>query len=159
MDLAYVKDAGSKGRGVYARLPIKAGEFVLEFVGNVKPLKDATVMSLQIDDDSAIESTGDVDDYLNHSCDPNCKVEIGVDFASYDHYVFLSAIRDIAADEELTFNYNSTEFDMVAQGCSFRCQCSSPYCLGEVRGFRHLDAEQRLGVRDLLVPYLHKQLQ
>lgn len=158
MDLVYIKDAGSKGRGLYARLPFKAGEFVLEFVGDIKPLGYASVMSLQIDDDLAIESTVDIDN-LNHSCDPNCKVEIGVDFSSYDHYVYLSALRDIAADEELTFNYNSTEYDMVTQGCNFCCQCGTLYCLGEVHGFRHLDAEQKLGVRELLVPYLYKQLQ
>lgn len=157
MDLVYVQNAGSKGRGVYAKMPIRAGEFALEFAGVIKPLKDASVMSLQVDDDLAIESTGDIDDYLNHSCNPNCKVEI--DRTDDSVFIYLSALRDIASDEELTFNYNSTEADMVAQGCSFRCQCGEPYCMGEIRGFRHLDAGQKLGVRELLVPYLHKQLQ
>lgn len=127
---AYLKDAGSKGRGLYATRDLKCGDFVLDFIGTTIPLKQATVLSLQIDDDLALESTAQIDDFLNHSCCPNCKVVV------VDSKVYLVAVRDIKKDEELSFDYNTTEFDMVEQGCSFLCDCGSDGCLGEVKGLR-----------------------
>lgn len=68
--------------------------------------------------------------YLNHSCAPNASL----------HGRDLRALRPIAEDEEITFDYLTTEFDMATP---FRCGCSAQQCQGEIRGFRHLSPEQR----------------
>lgn len=68
--------------------------------------------------------------YLNHSCAPNAALEGRV----------LRASRPIAKLEEITFDYLTTEFDMATP---FACGCKNSACVGEVRGFRHLTAEQK----------------
>jgi hypothetical protein len=79
--------------------------------------------------------------YLNHHCEPNAVIR---DFA-------LLAIRDIAPGEGVTFDYNTTEWDLADP---FACHCGSPACVGVVRGARHLTAAQR----ERLEPYLSAYL-
>ncbi|WP_373059709.1 SET domain-containing protein-lysine N-methyltransferase [Gemmatimonas sp.] len=107
--------------------------------------------SVQIDTDRHIEidTTLDVleqiDEYpwrfLNHSCEPNTIIR-GRDVV---------ALRLIGHGDELTFNYNTTEFDMAEP---FACHCGSLFCLGTVRGFRHLSPKDRDRLRPLLAPHL-----
>ena len=67
---------------------------------------------------------------LNHSCDPNIRLDTS--------RMLVVAERDIAAGEELTYFYPSTEWEMAEP---FACRCGSPACLGVVRGARHLPAD------------------
>src|SRR5258708_38301695 len=53
--------------------------------------------------------------YLNHSCDPNCEVD------EIKDRVWIFAIRDIAAGEELLWDYNLYDDDDPAP-----CHCGSP---------------------------------
>ena len=48
------------------------------------------------------------------------------------------ALRDIAAGEELTCFYPSTEWDMVRP---FVCGCGAPQCVRFVAGARYLSAD------------------
>ena len=68
--------------------------------------------------------------YLNHSCAPNAWLR-GRE---------LIALRDIHAREDVTFDYNTTEWDMAEP---FACHCGNARCLGLVRGFAHLSTAQR----------------
>ena len=72
---------------------------------------------------------------LNHACDPNVRLDTDA--------LVVVAERDIAAGEELTYFYPSTEWEMAEP---FACRCGGPACLGVVRGARHLSAEA-LGCR------------
>lgn len=65
--------------------------------------------------------------FMNHSCEPNVVVD-----TESRRFV---ARRSIKSGEELTFNYNTTEWDMAEP---FDCNCSSVSCVGTVRGFRYL---------------------
>lgn len=152
MNKFYVKDAGPKGNGLYALCDINEGELIFNFIGNFVPLGNGSALSLQVDDSTALESTEFFDDNLNHSCDPNCKV------AMEGKNVFLSALRNIKTDEELSFNYNTTEYNMFVQGSHFQCSCGSEKCLGEIKGFVFLTDEQRQSIKNILLPYLAKKL-
>ncbi len=44
--------------------------------------------------------------FLNHCCDPNCETE-----QDENGRIFISTIRDIAAGEELTYEYNLHDSD------------------------------------------------
>lgn len=58
--------------------------------------------------------------FLNHSCSPNCDAEL------IEGRIWIVARRDIAAGEELTFNYS---YDLT----DFRehpCRCGSSACAG-----------------------------
>ena len=61
--------------------------------------------------------------FLNHSCEPNAKFENRN----------LVAIREIKASEQITFDYNTTEYDLATP---FECHCKSDGCCGLVRGNR-----------------------
>jgi hypothetical protein len=127
----------SAGSGVWCDEPVAAGRIVLEFDGAVRPVPAR--FSVQVgahehihpDDDAVLaqDLTRFRWRFLNHSCAPTCRVEGRR----------LVALRDLAAGEELTFDYNATEWSMAEP---FACACGA--CGGSVvRGFAHLDAVAR----------------
>jgi hypothetical protein len=83
--------------------------------------------------------------YLNHSCSPN----------AYLRGVEIVALREIAPGEQVTFNYNTTEYDMSSP---FQCHCGAAGCQGSIAGFSRLDESAREGLRPLLSEYLRKLL-
>jgi len=83
--------------------------------------------------------------FLNHSCDPNAAVRERQ----------LIAVRPIHPGEDLTFNYNTTEYDMASP---FACHCGSLFCAGQIRGFKYLDRQERERLRPLLNPHLVRLL-
>jgi hypothetical protein len=60
-------------------------------------------------------------DYFNHSCDPN---------SGFKGQIFLVALRDIKAGEEITFDYGMTVSESVGSDMVFTmdCMCGSPHC-------------------------------
>ena len=78
---------------------------------------------------------------MNHSCDPNVFLR-GLDVV---------ALRDLRSGEEVTFDYHTTEYDLVEP---FTCQCGARLCQGVIRGFRYLDAIARQRLGPYLAPYL-----
>ena len=82
--------------------------------------------------------------YLNHSCNPNTQV-IGRT---------LVALAAIAPGDELTFDYNCTEYEMATP---FECRCG--WCAGAtIRGFKHLGVAERERRRGSAAPYLWQLL-
>jgi hypothetical protein len=57
---------------------------------------------------------------LNHSCAPNCEAEFG------EGRIWITARRDIAAGEEITFNYGYT----LDEYREHPCRCGAPGCVG-----------------------------
>ena len=66
--------------------------------------------------------------YLNHSCEPN-------GYMNTAEFTF-RALRDIAAGEEITFNYLTTESQMAVP---FTCICGSANCFGLIQGRNFLN--------------------
>ncbi len=79
--------------------------------------------------------------FMNHSCEPNAVIR-GRE---------VLARRDIEVWEDITFNYNTTEYDMAEP---FECRCGSPICLGRIQGFRHLSEADRQRLEPVLAPHL-----
>lgn len=110
-----------------------------------------TRYSVQIGPDTHIDLSPDYDLYeildryywrfMNHHCEPNTRIR--------DRDVI--ALRDIDVWEEITFNYNTTEYAMAEP---FRCRCGSPRCHGLIAGFSALSAEERAPLQPLLACYL-----
>ena len=70
--------------------------------------------------------------YMNHSCNSNVEItKNGSD---------LIARRNIKAGEMITFNYNTTEYEIFRP---FECLCKEDCCMGEIRGFKHLDQSEQ----------------
>ena len=83
--------------------------------------------------------------FMNHSCEPNTHVRGQEVIASHA----------IEPWEDVTFNYNTTEFDLAEP---FDCHCGSPGCFGTIRGFKHLTADERERMQPMLAPYLSRLL-
>jgi hypothetical protein len=64
---------------------------------------------------------------MNHSCEPSTILDTT--------RMLVFAARDLAADDELTFFYPSTEWEMSSP---FICMCGSPSCIHVVAGARFL---------------------
>lgn len=137
-------------RLVAARLFVP-GEVILTIDGVVVPAPSRH--SIQVGIDAHVEAPSGTDvftaldrhewRFLNHSCRPNAAVR-GREVV---------ALCEIRAWEEVTFDYNTTELDMDDP---FRCRCGAPDCVGEVRGWAHLDPEQRARIAAGAAPYLRE---
>jgi uncharacterized protein len=119
------------GCGIFARENIKKGERLAIFGGKVMLIDDMYALpavmqsyTMQIEERFVLGPSGTVPedtDFFNHSCDPN---------SGFSGQIFLVAMRDIAAGEEITFDYcmtvsESSGSDMVF---SMTCACNSPRC-------------------------------
>jgi hypothetical protein len=73
--------------------------------------------------------------YFNHSCQGNCEAVID------KRRVFLETIRDVAAGEELTYDYEMeySGEDLETARREYPCRCGSPNCRGTL-----LDVPERL---------------
>ncbi len=128
---------------------VGAGERLFYMEGSETPTP--TRFSVQIGPGLHIdqEEARNVDDrvaryfwrYMNHHCEPS------TDITERD----VVARRNIAAGEDVTFDYNTTEYDLAEP---FACHCGSPRCVGTVRGARHLTEEQRARLGRSLPDYL-----
>jgi uncharacterized protein len=122
------------GRGLFAKQAIKAGEVVVVKGGYIltRAQRDRIggelgPSEIQITEDLFIGPTSEGEReggmmHLNHSCEPNLGLQGQVVYV---------ALRDIAADEELTADYamNDDEpYDMT-------CRCGAPGCRGTITGF------------------------
>lgn len=65
--------------------------------------------------------------FFNHSCDPSTFLNL--------EDLTVRALRDLEPGEEVTFNYNTTEYDMADP---FKCHCNAGNCVGYIRGFKYL---------------------
>jgi hypothetical protein len=88
-----------------------------------------TYQTVQVGPHSHIEELG-ILAYLNHSCQPNVIVDT-TELAVY-------AARNIQPDEELTFFYPSTEWEMDRP---FICLCGAPQCVRLVAGAKYLSID------------------
>ena len=128
---------------------LQPGDLVLRIEGDLT--RQPTRYTVQVDADRHIEVPAEaglellLDRYfwrfLNHSCDPSAILR-GRE---------VIARRRIKPMDEVTFDYDSTEYDMAEP---FRCRCGSPRCRGEIRGYRHLDAAQRRRIDPYLAAFL-----
>lgn len=63
---------------------------------------------------------------MNHSCQPNCETQKWT--VNGDTRVGLFTLQDVAANEELTFNYNLEYIGKEKK----ECKCSAPNCKGYI---------------------------
>jgi uncharacterized protein len=130
------------GTGGFARRPLTAGTRVIEYVGrlitraeSLRRCREGNEYIFRLDDDTDVD--GDVDwnpaRYLNHSCAPNCEAEL------MDGRIWIVALRDLVAGEEVTFDYG---YDLKNY-CRHPCHCGAPGCAGYIVAGELRDAVRR----------------
>jgi SET domain len=83
--------------------------------------------------------------FTNHSCEPNAVV------CGRDMYARIC----IEPWQQITFNYNTTEYDMAEP---FDCLCGSDICEKTVRGFRWLSPTAQQRLHPMLAGHLRSML-
>src|SRR3989344_2202331 len=126
------------GRGVFAGKNFARREKILSFEGPYLqgeelpiPYDSVSDHYVQIAANAYLGPSGNVDDFVNHSCDPNTGIHIDGQNAD------LVAIRDIAEGEEITWDY-STTMDDEEDDWEMACLCGKIGCRIRIRDFRHL---------------------
>jgi len=141
---AAVKESSIHGRGLFAAEPIKRGETVCIKGGHIfnrdtlqQIAEKLGPAEIQIGEDLFIgplyeeEREGSMI-FSNHSCDPNIGVQGQIVFV---------ALRDIAAGEELTHDWATTDDDTY----ELECTCGARNCRGIVTGqdWRRRDLQEK----------------
>ena len=133
-----VKRSGVHGKGVFAVQPIAAGETIIEYVGEVISWEEAQrrhphdlcdpnhTFYFHIDGDHVIDALfeGNASKWINHACDPNCESD------ERDGRIFIQAVRDIAAGEELNYDYGLVldERYTAKLKAEYACHCGAADC-------------------------------
>lgn len=136
-DKLELRQVPGKGRGVFARKAFAEGEEVLEFFGQRVDRDELgdLMHALQVGPRTFLTSSGDIDDYVNHSCDPNTGIR---DDAA--GRVTLFALGDIEAGDEITFDYATTQ----ANGFStMECGCGAKQCRKTIADWKDIPAGRR----------------
>jgi SET domain-containing protein len=128
VDGLIVRSSSIHAAGCYTTRKIEKGTRVIEYDGprftkdeadeRYKD-RDITYLFSYGDDGRVIDGFGTAM-FINHSCDPNCESE------NVGGRIFITAIRDIAVGEELTYEYNL--FDSDDQEAD--CYCGAGKCRG-----------------------------
>ena len=136
----YTEQKWGEQRTLVAAVPLAAGTEVYrvprrpEFVRSVPDMHTLQVSAREhLDFAQALPPAS----LTHHECDPNGDLTI-----TSDAVVFV-ARRAIQPGEFLSFDYNTTEWLMVAP---FECQCGSDACVGTVGGFKVLPSERRAAI-------------
>ncbi|KAI9838780.1 MAG: histone methyltransferase set1 [Thelocarpon superellum] len=127
--------------GLYAMENIAANDMIIEYVGEkvrqqVADMRERRYLKsgigssylFRIDENTVIDATkrGGIARFINHSCTPNCTAKIIKVEGS--KRIVIYALRDIAQNEELTYDYKfEREFDSDDR---IPCLCGSSGCKG-----------------------------
>lgn len=130
-DKIVIRESKSHGKGMFAKEAFQKGEIVFIKGGHI--LKREQIFSSSIinsyhpiDDMYYLGATNAEEEdciklFVNHSCNPNCGIRGEITFV---------AIRDIAANEELTIDYALLD----NEDYSFKCTCGGNDCRSNVTG-------------------------
>ncbi len=132
--------SGVHGKGVFAVQDIAEGETLIEYVGEVISWAEAQrrhphdpkdpnhTFYFHVDEDHVIDAKhgGNSSRWINHSCDPNCEAD------EVDGRVFIKALRNIKAGEELNYDYGLIIDEPYTKKlkAEYPCWCGSKNCRG-----------------------------
>jgi SET domain-containing protein len=124
-----VRSSPLHGAGVYTTARIRSGQRVLEYTGprltkaqteGMYADSEVTYLFGMDDKKTVIDGFGTAA-FINHSCDPNCETD------QINKHVWIIALRDIKAGEELTYDYNLYDAE---PGEPAPCYCGTKQCRG-----------------------------
>ncbi len=139
-----IKKSKVHGTGIFATEKISKGTKIIEYIGEKISKKEGDKRSeLRIKKYLDSKTTGsvyifelnkkyDIDGsptynsarYINHSCSPNCEVDIK------NGRIWISSIKKIKKDQELSYDYGY-DFDEDDYK-DHKCKCGSKNCIGYI---------------------------
>ncbi|HFD80769.1 MAG TPA: SET domain-containing protein-lysine N-methyltransferase [Gammaproteobacteria bacterium] len=137
------QDSTIEGRGLVAETLIPAGSVLFRYEDSKPPVHLHEIITwppqkrirflafaIQIGEDDYAFGQGDIK-FINHSCDPS---------GWWSSYGTLTAIRDIAPGQEITYDYSTSD---ITLGYHMECLCGSASCRGIFSNKDYLDPEYR----------------
>lgn len=137
-----IHESPIQGFGAFATRAIPDGTRLIEYAGERLTPAEADARYpddadgrhhtylFAIDDDVVVDAAvnGNEARFLNHSCDPNCDVFVE------DGRLWIETIRDVAAGEELVYDYAFVlpERHTPAAKRRYPCACGAPNCRGTI---------------------------
>lgn len=146
---AVVKRTRKFGRGVFAEKAIRRGELIAAFDGPIFDgdfddwTDDLRNHAIQIGAEKWRDSKG-IARLVNHSCDPNCGIK---------GLTRIVAMRDIAAGEHITWDYEMTE---KSSWWRMRCRCGSERCRKRIGNHANLPRSVRRRYRGYISRWLSR---
>jgi len=130
-----VCDSGVHGRGVYAAQVIPEGTRIIEYTGERVSWEaapdnpdDPHTFNFGLENGDVInpEVGGNDARWINHSCNPNCEA------IEEDDRIFIHAMRNIRAGEELLYDYRMEIDEPITDAArrKFACHCGASNCRG-----------------------------
>ena len=132
--------SGVHGKGVFALSDLAEGETIIEYVGEVISWKEALrrhphdpqnpnhTFYFHIDDKHVIDGKagGNSSRWINHACKPNCEAD------EDGGRVFIKALRNIKAGEELFYDYGLIIDAKYTKKllAEYPCWCGAKKCRG-----------------------------
>lgn len=132
--------SGVHGKGVFALVDLAEGETLIEYVGEViswpeaqsrhphDPAHPNHTFYFHVDEERVIDALygGNSSRWINHACNPNCEAE------EEKGRVFIKALRNIPAGEELNYDYGLMidERYTAKLKAQYPCWCGSTNCRG-----------------------------
>ena len=121
-----IRSSAIHAAGCYTTQPLSRRTIVVEYTGprihkdeaDIKYENSITTYLFGIGDGTTVIDGHGTAMFINHSCDPNCETE------EIDGRVWIIAIRNIAAGEELTYDYNLYD----GGEDEARCNCGAHSC-------------------------------
>jgi hypothetical protein len=111
------------GLGLFATKGFLKGDFVTEYTGERISTKEANRRGgkylFELTDNWTIDGKGRENNsrYINHSCAPNCHPEL----YENETKIFIYAKKNIAPNEELTYDYGKDYFSRIIKPLGCKC--------------------------------------
>lgn len=124
------------GQGLFAEQDIQQGTKIIRYIGQKitqeesdRRLAAGNVYIFGLDERYALDGDTPTNTarLINHSCVPNCQTE------QFGRTIWVVAIRDIEAGEELTYNYGYKVDEEPVEPC----HCGTPQCCGYILGHQY----------------------
>ena len=140
-----VRSSSIHAAGCYTLDPVRRGATVAEYDGPriSKDAADDRYADRVVTYLFGFGEKGDVIDgfgsamFINHSCAPNCET------LERNERIFIKAIRDIVAGEELLYEYHLYDCD----DDNANCYCGAPQCRGTMFSNEELERRAKLTQR------------
>ncbi len=125
------------GLGVFAKTDFFPGDEVFEVRGTFMSCDEeddvdekTRANTFRFDRKKYISPSGEIGDFLNHSCDPNSGV------VKKNNKLFVTAVKQVEKGEEITIDYST----ILAPDESWEmdCNCGSEHCRKKIKRFNFL---------------------
>ena len=129
--------------GCYTTSAIEQGTYIVEYTGPRITLQEADerykhcekTYLFGLDCGTHVIDGNGIAAYINHSCNPNCEAD------EVDGQVWIIATRDIAAGEELAYDYNLYDGEDNDESL---CFCRAANCRGTLYSEEEIERRAKL---------------